>query len=409
MAKSEERGSMNLTNGSDCHLTYCTNIHPGENWSEVRANLNHYLPAVKNRVSPEASLGVGLRLSAIASAELREKEALDEFRAFLDTNDLYVFTINGFPYGEFHGVPVKQHVYRPDWRTEERLAYTNQLADLLVELLASTPLACGSISTVPGGFRPDINTSTDIERMTQMLICHVAHLVQLERQTGVHISLALEPEPYCFIETVDEALAFFETHLFSKAACDQLANLAGFGYKEAERALRHHLGLCLDLCHAAVEYEDPLACVDRISQAGIMISKMQISAGLRIPVVTQKTGDMLLPFDDPIYLHQVVERSQGGLRRFLDLPDALKTLNTKDEHREWRVHFHVPIFLDDLGEFSTTQSFVRDVLSRHRKQPVSTHLEVETYTWDVLPDSYRTSDVVTAITRELQWAKAQLV
>ena len=409
MAKGEEHDCMNLANCSDCHLTYCTNIHPGESWSEVRANLNLYLPAIKHRVSPEASLGVGLRLSALAATELQKQETLEEFKAFLDTNDLYVFTINGFPYGDFHGVPVKQQVYRPDWRTEDRLSYTNQLADLLVELLPSKSPGYGSISTVPGGFKPDINLSSDIECLTQRLIDHVAHLVQLERRTGVHLSLALEPEPYCFIETVDEALAFFENHIFSKGTCGKLASLTGLGHTEAEQALRRHLGLCLDLCHAAVEFEDPLECLDCISQADIMISKMQISAGLQIPIVTPKTAESLTPFNDPIYLHQVIERSQEKLRRFLDIPDALHTLHTTEEPREWRVHFHVPVFLEDLGEFSSTQSFICDVLSRHRQHPVSQHLEVETYTWDVLPDSYRASDIVTAITRELQWTKAQLV
>ena len=203
---------MILDNRSGCHLTYCTNIHPGESWTEVRSNLEHHLPSIKKLASPNGSFGVGLRLSAIAAFELQEKEALAEFKTFLHANDLYVFTINGFAYGPFNGVPVKQEVYLPDWREEKRLEYTNVLAEILSQLLISQPMEYGSISTVPGGFKSHIKSASDIEQMTNLLIRHTAYLVELERQTGVHLSLALEPEPCCFIETIEETIAFFESH-----------------------------------------------------------------------------------------------------------------------------------------------------------------------------------------------------
>jgi len=399
---------MKLGNESGNHLTYCTNIHPGERWTEVRSNLEHYLPLIKKLVSPNGPFGVGLRLSAIAASELQGKDTLEEFKAFLHANDLYVFTINGFAYGPFNGVPVKEEVYLPDWRSEKRLEYTNILAEILAQLLTSKSMGYGSISTVPGGFKPHIKSASDIEQMTNLLLRHTAYLIGLERQTGVHLSLALEPEPCCFIETIEETISFFENHIFSSAACGQLGDLVGLSFKEAELALRRHVGICLDLCHAAVEYEDPNICLDQISRSGISICKMQISSGLRIPIVTDNIVESLRPFHNSVYLHQVVEQSPRGLRRFLDLPQAFQAISSKDELREWRVHFHVPVFLNDLAAFSTTQSFICEVLGRHRIQSISSHLEVETYTWDVLPEVYRNCDLTTAIARELQWTKAQL-
>src|SRR5438132_878800 len=97
------------------HLTYCTNIHPGESWSEVRANLERHVVRVKERIAPRERFGIGLRLSAQAARELASPPLMMAFRRWLDAHDLYVFTINAFPYGAFHGTRVKEDVYRPDW------------------------------------------------------------------------------------------------------------------------------------------------------------------------------------------------------------------------------------------------------------------------------------------------------
>jgi|HigsolmetaAR201D_1030396.scaffolds.fasta_scaffold15660_2 hypothetical protein len=392
--------------GPGCHLTYCTNIHPGESWTEIRNNLERYLLRVRDRIAPDIPFGVGLRLSAAAAEALRQPSTLAEFRDFLRDNRLYVFTINGFPYGTFHRARVKEDVYKPDWRDERRLAYTGLLATLLAELMPPEPDVEGSVSTVPGAFKPEIGTEADVERMADLMIRHAAHLVHLERSTGRTVVLALEPEPYCFLETVDEAVAFFEKHLFSKAAAARLSALANLTPTAAEPALRRHLGLCLDLCHAAVEYEDPNEAVRRLEASGIRIAKLQLSAGLRIPHANGSTAHALTPFADDVYLHQVVARDRDGLIRYPDLPEAIRSLDGRD--REWRIHFHVPIFREELGEFATTQPFLREVLARHRRAPVSAHLEVETYTWDVLPDAYRGEDIVAAVSREMQWVQQQL-
>jgi sugar phosphate isomerase/epimerase len=390
------------------HLTYCTNIHPGESWEEVRANLGRYLPAVKRIIAPDRELGVGLRLSAAAAQALQDPTAFGELRDFLRREGLYVFTINAFPYGPFHGRRVKEEVYLPDWRDEERLRYTDLVADLLVGLLPDDQALEGSISTVPGAFKSNATSRSAVERMADLMVRHAAHLARLQLEHGRTISLALEPEPCCFLETIEETVTFFEEHLFSRTAAARMSELTGLGRSTAEEALRRHLGVCYDLCHGAVEFEDADASLRRLTDAGIRIGKVQVTAGLRFPRVTREVADLLRPFDDAVYLHQVVERRARGLTRYVDLAQAFASLDAKTDEREWRIHFHVPVFLADLGAFGSTQDFVAAILNRHRARPISQHLEVETYTWDVLPEHYRTGGVVDAIVRELDWVVRQL-
>ena len=390
------------------HLGYCTNIHAGETWGEIRRNLERYLPEVKRRVCADAPFGVGLRLSAVAAESLSSPDALANFAGFLREQGLYVFTINGFPYGPFHGTRVKEDVYRPDWRDEARLEYTNRLADLLAALLPGDGGAPGSVSTVPGAFKPDATSAADISRIADLLIRHAAHLVRIERDTGRHIVLALEPEPCCLLETIEETMAFFGNHLHSQGAAASLAGLAGLDIRDAGDALRRHLGVCLDLCHAAVEFEDPADCMQSLASAGIQVAKIQVTAGLRIPRVTADAVKALRSFDEDVYLHQVVERGSSGLRRYVDIDAACTSDDWRAGGCEWRVHFHVPVFLEALDGFSSTQAFVREALALHKQQARSPHLEVETYTWSVLPARVREVPIEDAIARELLWVQGEL-
>ena len=398
--------------GDGVHLTYCSNIHPGESWPEVRANVERHVLAVRARLAPGADFGIGLRLSARAAEALSAPAVLAEFRAFLARERLYVFTLNGFPYGTFHGQRVKEAVYLPDWRDPERLRYTNLLADLLAALLpepaAGETAIEGSVSTVPGAYKPALGGASDVAAMAEHLLQHVAHLVRLRARTGRLVALALEPEPHCFLETIAEAVDWFARDLHGPAAAHRLAALSGLDVAAATQALHDHLGLCLDLCHAAVEFEDAAGCIRQLEEAGIRVLKVQVSAGLRLPLLDAEALEALRRFDDPVYLHQVVQRGPLGLQRFADLPQALAALQGEAADREWRVHFHVPIFLDRLAPFSSTQPFVREVLALQRRQAVSAHLEVETYTWDVLPEPFRSGSVDEAVARELAWVRAEL-
>jgi sugar phosphate isomerase/epimerase len=385
------------------HLGYCSNIHPGESWREVREQLALHIPAVRQRVAPGEAFGIGLRLSARAAQELADPAALAELRAWLAAENAYVFTVNGFPHGSFHGSTVKSAVYEPDWRDPERLRYTLQLAELLAQL--APPDGRASLSSVPLGYGARLGEA--LPAMVEQLIACVAGLVALRGRSGITVTLALEPEPDCVLQTLDEVLALFSQHLHSDAAADRLAQLSGLTADAAHAALREHLGLCLDACHAAVEFEDVAEVLTRLQAAGIAIAKLQISAGLRLPQASAAARDWLARFDDPVYLHQVVARApDGALTRYPDLPQALASpLCAQDE---WRVHFHVPVFLEQLGGCHSTQPLLGELLALQRERPFTEHLEVETYTWDVLPEPWRQGGVDEAIARELVWVRATL-
>lgn len=388
------------------HLTYCTNIHAGETWAEIEAKLAKHVPEVKGLVSPDAPMGVGLRLSGVAAAELCGPAQLAAFAGFLAANELYVFTINAFPYGAFHGRAVKEKVYEPDWREDERLAFTNRCADILAALLPEGQR--GSISTVPGAFKAKVRESSDVTRMAGQMIHHAAHLHEIAIRTGKTIALALEPEPCCFLETTEEAIGFFERELLSPNAVALMMRLSGLSADEAAAALRRHLGLCFDVCHAAVQFEDIGASLDRVERTGIMIAKLQLSSALNVSPVNGSTERLLAPFDDGVYLHQTVERSACGLTRHVDLDRAFAALRRGESGGEWRVHCHVPVFLEDFEGLGSTQGALKDALALCREREVSPHLEIETYTWSVLPPALRDGDLSADIAREVQWVRSQL-
>jgi sugar phosphate isomerase/epimerase len=387
------------------HLTYCTNIHAGESWPDVRANVETHVLAVKQRVCPDRPFGVGLRLSAAAAEGLADPEALATFRELLARQGLYVFTINAFPYGTFHGAVVKEEVYRPDWLEPERLAYSDRVAGLLDRLLEKDQT--GSISTVPGCFRPRAAAEGARARIGEQLARHAGTLWRMAESGGSRIGLALEPEPECLFETTAQGIAFLEQNLFSSAGLATFAADTGLSGGQAEEALRRHVGLCLDACHAAVEFEEPAAAVAAPAAAGIRIFKLQVSAGLRVVQPDGPRRKSLEPFAEGVYLHQVVIRRGNDLQRVLDLPAALAQVRDA-AGEEWRIHFHVPIFRESLGPFASTQGFLSELLAIQARTPFTEHLEVETYTWDVLPEEHRGEPVADAVARELQWTLDQL-
>jgi len=388
------------------HLTYCTNIHAGESWAEVQTALARYLPGVKQQISPESPMGVGLRLSALAAGDLSTPAALGAFKRFLAEGDLYVFTINAFPYGNFHGTRVKEQVYAPDWRTRERLRFTNQVADLLADLAPDGMTA--SISTVPGAFKVEVQGHADVERISEGFVRAAAHLHEIARATGRTIVLAIEPEPACFLETTDEAIRFFQDHLFSAAACGLFSHITGVAAAQAESCLRRHIGLCFDVCHSAVAFEETRPTLEAVRAAGITIAKLQLSAALSAAGDASHFERLLGRFDDGIYLHQTVQRRDGRLTRHTDLPDAFLAAQRGEAGGEWRVHCHVPVFVGHFDALGSTQQNLREALALCRVQEVSPHLEVETYTWGVLPDGLKSPEVVGDIVRELQWVRTEL-
>src|SRR5215468_5242905 len=379
------------------HLTYSTLVHPGDDWAQMWDSLITYVPKVKARIAPGERFGVSLRLSASSAQTLvTSKPEREKLKKFLADHDMYLYTVNAFPYGAFKGTVVKEQVYEPDWRSEERTRYTMNVADVLAHVVPAG--ISPSIQSAPLGFKPRVTGNDVVASFTNHVLRVAAHLVALEARTGRTVTLALEPEPYCFLETTDETVEYFTKHLYSGEAAETLAKLAQIPISEAHVALRRHVGVVFDICHQAVEYEDIPASLQKLVDAGIPIFKLQEAAAMRVPDVTQKIVDTLQRYAKTIYLTQTVEKKDGKLTRFLNLEDAFAAWKANPGPREWRTHFHVPVFLDSLGDFGTTRFAIEDALRFHKANPLSRQLEIETYTWDVLPDHLKTGDIVDYVT-----------
>ena len=401
-----------MTSDGSLHLTYCTDIHAADGWAAVFANLRRYAPALKARLSPDAPFGVGLRLSARDARELLDGH-LTELRRFLDREGLYVALINGFPHGAFHGTTVKADVYAPDWRDDARVAYTSDLIEILAALLpGGPPNVEGGISTVPLSYKPWMQDATVADWYTLTAnVVHIAErLARLERNRGLTIHLDIEPEPDCIIEDTEETVAFFERWLLERGG-PMLSEQMGCTPEEARALLLHHVRVCFDCCHFSVEHERPVDALGRLRAAGIQIGRIQLSSALRVAMPDTRADaaeltDRLRPFADSTYLHQVIQRCGDQLEHFPDLGDALSAGGAG----EWRIHFHVPLFTADYAGLESTQDDVADVLdvlSATGQADVTRHLEIETYTWDVLPPDLKI-DLLESIGREYDWVLARL-
>jgi len=365
---------MKLNHG--IHLAYCTNVHRGENWAETFAALETHVLPVRQRVAPGQPYAIGLRLGQRAAAELAQPETLRAFQRWLALHDCYVFTINGFPYGSFHGTRVKEQVYAPDWSTPERLAYTQQLFELLVELLP--PGVAGSVSTVPASFKGFV--AAEPQRLPAIFANLTAcgrFIAELAAKSGRDLHLGLEPEPCCLIETSVETVDFFNAWRASDPAVESLLRYVGVNY---------------DCCHLAVEFESATTALDRIAAAGLRLSKLHLSSALRVrPDAAGRQA--LAALVEPVYLHQVVvgrANSHEVRRRFVDLPDALADATPSQPDDEWRVHFHVPLHAAPGAPFSDTRDHLTAALDWLEAHPgACSHLEMETYTWEVLPAAWR--------------------
>ena len=395
---------MQIAPGGPVHLTYCTNIHPGNGWAEVAANVARYAPALKRRFAPHGPFGLGLRLSAREARELLAT-GFDDFEAFLAREGLYVAIINGFPYGPFHRSVVKADVYAPDWRDDARVRYTLDLIEVLRRLLPDG--LDGGVSTAPISYKTWMDSAGDWSAVVRNLVRVAEALIAIRRDYGKLIHLDIEPEPDCTIENTDEALAFFDAHVFGEGS-RRLAGAIGCSVGEAREHLRDHIQLCFDCCHFAVEYEDPIAAMERLMGAGIRIGRVQLSSALRAaipaePAAAARVVDRLRSFADSTYLHQVIQRRDRTLQHFPDLPEALLTAEARDS--EWRIHFHVPLFTSDYEGLQSTQADVARVLRFLHDRASTTHLEIETYTWDVLPSDLK-GDLLESIGREYDWVLA---
>ncbi|MDL5511507.1 metabolite traffic protein EboE [Arenibacter sp. M-2] len=390
------------------HLSYCSNIHPGEDWEQTYHSLKTYLPKIKKEVAPESPFGIGLRLSNQASLGLDEGSNLKDFKDWLDQNQFYVFTMNGFPYGNFHNERVKDMVHAPDWTTQERLDYTERLFDQLAFLIPDG--ISGGISTSPVSYKHwhssdkalDKAFTTGAESMAKIVL----QLEQIERNTGKYLHLDIEPEPDGMIENSDEVLYFYDTYLIP-IATQKLIAVLGCNKEKARDLILRHITVCYDVCHFSLAYEEPEYTLAKFKSAGIKVGKIQVSSALKILF---EEGDneaiwhSLSQFNEPTYLHQVTEKIGNKVVTYRDLPEVLEQ---RSHAKELRSHFHVPIFLERYDHLFSTQDQILKVLEYLRKDQFSDQLEIETYTWDVLPKGLKT-ELSNCIVREIEWLQSKI-
>jgi hypothetical protein len=381
-------------------LGYCTNVHAGAGLAETRANLERHALGVKRRFSPDAPMGVGLWLSAQAAREMLALNQVAAWRDWLGEVGLVPFTFNGFPFGDFHQRVVKHDVYLPTWADRARLDYTRDLVTIIDGLLPAGME--GSISTLPIAWG-DPDPEPGMKEEAAVNLRRAAEcMAELEKRTGRVVYLCLEPEPGCIFTSSADLVEYFEEYV-----------LAG----SDEEPLRRHLRVCHDVCHQAVMFEDQAEALALYRSAGIRIGKVQVSSAVRLPLNRLPPSQheaaiaQLAAFDETRYLHQTTVRHIPGV-----VPDATPVLHEdlssalgaiRDAEfpvSELRVHFHVPIYLERFGLLETTRWAIRDCLQAVKAYGDTTHFEVETYAWGVLPPELRVPELADGIAREMQWS-----
>lgn len=371
-------------------LSYCTNVHPGRTVAEVVQGLEHYTAPVQS--AHGEPIAAGLWLAAAVVRELRESPAaLARLQRALADHRLVCYTLNAFPYGDFHSERVKEQVYLPDWTTHARREYTQQCAELLAQLLPEGTE--GSLSTVPLGFKEFAREPDFVDRCIGQLLDLARSLDDLHDDAGRVIRLAIEPEPFCVLETTAETVHFFER-------LQAAAETAGLG-----DVARRHLGVCYDVCHQSVEFEDVAASIARLNSAEVRINKVHLTCALRLerPAENRDGRQALARYVEPRYLHQTLARRRNGeILRCVDLHEELCAMPPVEflEAEEWRTHFHVPVNAESIGPLRTTRDDLRRAVEAAARLPYAPHLEVETYTWGVLPGERKPS-LVEGLSAEL--------
>lgn len=376
-------------------VTYCTNVHPGETLDDLHHILTADVRAVKKRLAATQSFGAGLRLGNQVTNELLDTSgALDALVERCHSEDFSVFTVNGFPYGDFAADTIKADVYKPAWYREDRVRYTERLARVLAALPGP---AHRTISTVAGGFLPDTADEAMKTLIARNLRRSAEDLARIADETGVHIRLCLEPEPWTMLETTRDAVEFFESYL-----------PVSFPH------VREHLGLCYDCCHQAVHFEDAGASIAELVDAGIEIGKVQVSSALHLDQPGIKENrNALSRFAEPRFLHQVVAQRNGKIFKCLDLPQLENPPAEFLDADAWRCHFHVPIWWEGNGVLGTTKADWQAAIQAVMEQGITPHLEIETYTWHVLPETDRvgmeSGDLTASIEAEYDALIAELM
>lgn len=379
----------------DYPLAYCTNVHAGADLARTFANLERHALAVKARFAHTEPMGIGLWLAASAARDLRDATRRADFARWIAQRGLVPFTLNGFPYGDFHETVVKHRVYQPTWWDAARVEYTLDLIGILDALLP--PGKEGSISTLPIAWCSPPPSREPMRTAAANLIQVATHLAELEQRTGRLIYVCLEPEPGCVLQRGDDVVQFFDDEL------------PGAG---ASSTVRRYLRVCHDICHAAVMFEDQHDVLTRYAQAGIQVGKLQVSSAVCADFETRDADSRaalqreLSSFVEDRYLHQTsVCRPDGECHFYEDLTLAL---HSEEARGQWRVHFHVPIYLAEFGQIATTREDILRCLAVVDHHPELRHWEVETYAWSVLPAELQQPELADGIAKEMRWLAEQI-
>lgn len=388
------------------HLTYCSNIHPGEKWADHFRSLRDNIPYIRQQLAPGQPFGLGLRVANEASIELSKPEVLQEFQNWLKEQNVYVFVINGFPYGGFHNTVVKDDVHTPDWTTTDRLEYTLRLFNILSQLLPEG--MHGGVSTPPLSYRLWWTTMEEKINATEQATDHVLQLldelIRIEKETGKLLHLDIEPEPDGILDNAVDFVKWYRDVLLPRGTA-YLSDKYNVTFEEGKDIILKHIQLCYDICHAAVGYEVPEDILALLDEVGIQVGRIQVSSALRVNFANEREIKLkaIENFDEPVYLHQVVALNADETKtHYPDLKEALQDWN--ENQKEWRVHFHVPLFIHTYGVLESTQGDIIKTLAIHREKPFSSYLEVETYTWGVLPEDMQ-KPIGESIVREIEWVK----
>jgi sugar phosphate isomerase/epimerase len=373
-------------------LSYCTNVHPGTTVAAVLDGLREYTVPLQGNVGER--IAAGLWLAAPVIEELKRNAGGRKFAEAVRGLGLACYTLNAFPYGDFHSARVKEQVYLPDWSDPRRTGYTLDCAELLAELLGDGTE--GSLSTVPLGFKSLVPPLGFLEQTFEQVLEVARRLSELERRTGKTIRLAIEPEPLCVLETTEETVAYFRL-LHGRAEEHGLLD-----------AVQKHIGVCYDVCHQAVEFEDVTASIRLLSAEGIRINKVHITCAIDLPNPGGNSAarEQLARYAEQRYLHQSFAKwADGRVASQLDLTPELAKNPPADwlAADRWRIHFHVPVHAERVGELGTTRAELKQALAAVRELPYAPHLEVETYTWTVFPRGAEATSVplVDGLTAEM--------
>lgn len=417
---------------------YCTNVHAGKNLETVFANLREFSLPVQEAMAkfrlentgasylgdsllepkkPDETLGLGLWFSETSVREALEPENLAKLKDYLATHRIRPYTLNGFPQSDFHQLVVKHQVYLPTWFEPSRLEYTQQLIQLLDNLLPAGEM--GSISTLPIGWGHPALTETQIEAVTRHWLELAKTLHRLKEETGRTILVAVEPEPGCAFTDSPSYRKFFTEQFLPRLSNERERDLA-----------RSYITLCHDVCHAAVMYENQASELQQFFDLGMRVGKVQVSSAVDVdwsnmpPELREVAWSQLRNFVENRYLHQVHIQSgstpQSGsnpsasnsaarpLTMIDDLPEAFAQYSAPPTSGQWRVHFHVPIYLPTLDALRTTQTEINKTLAIllpkvGSEQFPTGHFEVETYAWTVLPEHLHAPNLSHGIALELQW------